>query len=109
MRCTRTVSSHTTDTIQRAQFLATRPTLDSKVVVRADRRSGRCLLLYPERGLELSDAAEAIVRRCTGAYETREIIAHLVDRYGPEHCDVIEHDVCAFLHSLMDRGLVHAR
>ena len=109
MRYMPTVSSHTTDRIQRAQFLATRPTLDSKVIVRADRRSDRCLLLYPEGGLELSDAAETIVRCCTGAYEIREIIARLVDRYGPEHCEVIERDVCAFLDRLMDRGLVHVR
>lgn len=109
MRSMPTVSRHTTETIRRARFLATRPTLDSKAIVRADRRSGRCLLLYPERGLELSDAAEAIVRCCTGAYEVREIIAHLVDRYGPEHRDAIGHDVCAFLQRLMDRGLVHAR
>ena len=104
-----TVSNHTSRTTQWVRFLAARPTLDSRVAIRADRRSGRCLLLYPERGLELSDTAEAIVRRCTCAYEIREIIDHLIDRYGSEHCDVIEDDVCAFLHSLMDRGLVHAR
>jgi hypothetical protein len=109
MRYTPTVSNHTTNTIQRARFLAARPTLDSKVLVRADRRAGRCLLLYQERGLELNETAETIVRCCTGAYEVRTIIAHLIERYGPEHCEVIEHDVCTFLDSLMDRGLVHAR
>ena len=107
MRYTPTVSRHATDMIQQAQFLAIRPRLNSKVIVRADRRSGRCLLLYPERGLELSDTAETIVQYCTGAYEVQEIIAHLVDRYGPEHGHVIEQDVCNFLQNLMDRGLVH--
>jgi coenzyme PQQ biosynthesis protein PqqD len=93
--------------ISQAQFSAIRPRLNSKVIVRTDRRSGRCLLLYPERGLELSDTAETIVQYCTGAYEVQEIIAHLIDRYGPEHGDVIEQDVCNFLQHLMERGLIH--
>lgn len=109
MRSMPTVSNHIPDTTERAGFLATRPTLAFKVLLRIDRRSGRWLLLYPERGLDLSDAAGAIVRCCTGAYDVQEIITLLTERYGPEHADVIEQDVCAFLHRLMDRGLVHAR
>jgi coenzyme PQQ biosynthesis protein PqqD len=104
-----TVSSHSTDKSPPAQFFTVRPTLDPKVLLRVDRRSGRALLLYPECGLELTHTAEAIVRFCTGAYEVRHIIASLVDRYGAEQRQAIEHDVCVFLHLLMDRGLLYAR
>ena len=71
------------------RFLSGRPTLDRKVMVRIDRRSGRAILLYPERGLELTHTAEDIVRLCTGSRDVRQIIDCLVERYRdePTRCD----------------------
>ena len=44
--------------------LASRPRLASKVRLRFDARSGKQILLYPERGLELTDSAARIVALC---------------------------------------------
>ena len=91
------------------EFLSARPMLDRKVTVRHDRRSGRVLLLYPERGLELTRTADAIVRLCSGGRSVRQILDCLIERYGGEPREVIERDVCTFLQALMDRGLLHAQ
>jgi len=86
-----------------------RPVLASKALLRVDRKSGRYLLLYPERGLELNPPAEEIVRLCTGEYDIGQIIVRLAQQYGDIRRETLEEDICAFLRTLMDHGLLYAR
>lgn len=88
---------------------ASRPVLADKTLLRIDRRSGRSLLLYPERGLELNPTAGDIVRLCTGEWDIGQIVTQLTRRYGDISREALEEDVCRFLQTLMDRGLLHAR
>jgi len=48
--------------------------LADKARLKKDPRTGRMMLLYPERGLELSQTAAAIAELCTGARTVREIV-----------------------------------
>ena len=83
-----------------------RPRLSPKIRLRADRRTGRHLLLYPERGLDLSSTATEILRLCTG-HNTIDTIAHrLAAMYVSASVAEIEQDVHNFLHALADRGLL---
>ena len=85
----------------------TRPRLASKARLRFDRKSGRHMLLYPERGLVLNPTATDIVRLCTGEHTVDEIVDRLTARYGSEPREVIEAQVRDFLRSMAERGLVH--
>jgi coenzyme PQQ biosynthesis protein PqqD len=83
-----------------------RPQLSPKVRLRFDRQTGRYILLYPERGLELNKTATAIASLCTGEYTAREI-ADLVARiYAEVDRSDIERAVYGFLVTLGDRGLL---
>ncbi|MDF0673416.1 MAG: pyrroloquinoline quinone biosynthesis peptide chaperone PqqD [Nitrospira sp.] len=83
-----------------------RPRLSPKVRLRFDRRTGRHLLLYPERGLELNDTATAIVRLCTGEWTIEDMVDHLTRAYDNGSPDEIKREVCKFLDVLADRGLL---
>ena len=84
------------------------PTLAKKARLKHDRHSNKTMILYPERGLELNDAAAAIAEKCDG---TRSI-ATIVDELANEHEGdravraVIETDVLAFVTMLRDKGLL---
>jgi hypothetical protein len=58
--------------------LASRPLLSSKARLRFDARSGKQILLYPERGLELTDSAARIVALCGEGRTVAAIIDALV-------------------------------
>ena len=81
------------------------PRLAGRARVRFDRRSGRRVLLYPERGLILSETAAEIVERCTGEHSVAQIVDALAEKYGAPR-EAIEADVLAFLGELDDRGLL---
>jgi coenzyme PQQ biosynthesis protein PqqD len=83
-----------------------RPVLASKARLRRDRKSGRCLLLYPERGMELNATGAAIVELCTGEPTVAEIVQVLTERYSPTPGDVIEREVYGFLSALRERALL---
>ena len=86
----------------------TRVRLARKVRLRRDPRSGKMMLLYPERGLELSDSAAEIAALCTGD----RTVGAIVDALGALHVGVararLEQDVRAFLGALEARGLLAA-
>jgi coenzyme PQQ biosynthesis protein PqqD len=88
---------------------ASRPRLAPKARLRVDPRSGKHMLLYPERGLELTASAARIAKLCTGELT----VATIVERLAAEHADAdhqrIEDEVLAFLASLDERGLLVAQ
>ncbi|TLY36103.1 MAG: pyrroloquinoline quinone biosynthesis peptide chaperone PqqD [Nitrospirae bacterium] len=86
--------------------VAARPRLHSKVRLRVDRKTGRYLLLYPERGLNLNKAAMEITTHCTGEYTVDEIVQHLARTYVDVSSAEIEREVKRFLSTLADRCLL---
>lgn len=83
-----------------------RPTLAAKARLRKDSRSGRYLLLYPERGMELNATGVEIVRLCDGQATVSEIIDALARRYASTPPNVIESEVFSFLGALEARALL---
>jgi len=92
------------------QFMAgipTKPRLHDKVRLRFDRRTGRYLLLYPERGMELNRTATEIVRLCTGGWTLDDMVRQLAASHVETPLAAIERDVQDFLAALARRGLLH--
>jgi coenzyme PQQ biosynthesis protein PqqD len=85
--------------------LASQPRLAAKARLRFDARSGRQMLLYPERGLELTDSAARIVALFGEGRTVAAIVEALVAASG-EPPARIEADVLAFLRALEERGLL---
>lgn len=81
------------------------PRLAAKVRLQFDRHSGRHLLLYPERGMQLEDSAAAIIKRCDGVHSIAEIAGHLAVEFDADAFD-IESDALEFLQALCDRALL---
>jgi len=79
--------------------------LAAKVRLQRDRVSGKPFLLYPERGLELSDSAERIVALCGEDRTVAAIVDELTAASG-EPRERIETEVISFLRALDDRGLL---
>jgi len=84
---------------------ASRVRLAAKARVQDDRLTGKAFLLYPERGLELSDSAARIVASCDGARTVGAIADELAVASG-EPRERIETEVIDFLRALDDRGLL---
>ena len=80
--------------------------LASKARLRFDPRSGRHVLLYPERGLDLSESAARIAALCAEERTVGGIVDALCAEATGEPRARIESDVLAFLHKLEDRGLL---
>jgi coenzyme PQQ biosynthesis protein PqqD len=83
-----------------------RPTLAAKARLRKDVRSGRYLLLYPERGMDLNATGVEVVRLCDGQTTVSEIVETLARRYASTPSDVVESEVLSFLGALQDRALL---
>ena len=79
--------------------------LAAKARLRFDRKSSRYMLLYPERGLELSDSAARIVALCDGERTVAAIVDELSAASG-EPRERIESEVLSFLRALDVRGLL---
>jgi coenzyme PQQ biosynthesis protein PqqD len=79
--------------------------LAPKARVQRDRLSGKAFLLYPERGLELSDSAARIVAACVEEKTVAAIVDELTAASG-EPRERIESEVLSFLGALEDRGLL---
>jgi coenzyme PQQ biosynthesis protein PqqD len=67
---------------------------------------GQHVLLYPERGLELSDTAAEIAQLCTGELSAAAIVERLHARHDNEPRARIEAEVLTFLAELEARGLL---
>ena len=86
------------------------PRLAKKARLKLDRHANKYMILYPERGLELNDAAAEIAKKCDGSRS----IAAIADELAKEHegdadaglRGVIEADVLAFVAMLRDKGLL---
>jgi coenzyme PQQ biosynthesis protein PqqD len=85
-----------------------RPRLLPKARLRFDRRDGRWLLLYPERGLLLSDVGAAIVKRCDGSHSLAQIVSELAAVEGAPPLARVEATVASMLVRLAARGLIAA-
>jgi coenzyme PQQ biosynthesis protein PqqD len=86
--------------------MQSRPKLAAKARLRFDRREGRFLLLYPERGLILNQTASEILQLCTGHLTVDRIVEVLVMRHEPSPRAPIQADVLAWLSGLHARGLI---
>jgi len=83
----------------------TRPRIASKARLRYDRKTGRTMLLYPEKGLVLNPTAAEIAKLCTGEHSVAAIVTQLASQYGKDAA-AIESEVMKFLSSLAERGLL---
>jgi coenzyme PQQ biosynthesis protein PqqD len=84
---------------------ASRVRLAAKARLQRDRVSGKLFLLYPERGLELSDSAARIVAAVADDKTVAAIVDELAAASG-EPRGRIETEVIDFLRALDDRGLL---
>lgn len=80
--------------------------LASKARMRLDKKSGRHMLLYPEKGLVLNPTGKTIVELCTGEHTVEQIIDRLAATYADQPRDVIAKEVDAFVGALAERGLI---
>jgi coenzyme PQQ biosynthesis protein PqqD len=78
------------------------PKLAKKARLRFDRHSGKHMLMYPERGLELNESAAAIVKRCDGSKSVSAIVEELEKETGAD----VKNDVLAVLEDLRKKGLL---
>jgi pyrroloquinoline quinone biosynthesis protein D len=85
-----------------------RPRLAPKVRLRWDRKDERYMLLYPERGLVLNATAADVAKLCTGEHTVAAIIERLAEKYAPHPADAVEREVQAFLHAMVERGLIRS-
>lgn len=82
------------------------PRLASKARLKFDRHEGRHVLLYPEKGLILSESSVAILQLCTGEHRVADIVDALFKQHADARREQIESDVQDFLESLHVRGLL---
>jgi pyrroloquinoline quinone biosynthesis protein D len=83
-----------------------RPRLARRARLRRDRRCGRDFLLYPERGLALSQTASEVLALCDGTRTLDTIVATLHARYPDALREVVARDVAALIEVLAARRLV---
>jgi coenzyme PQQ biosynthesis protein PqqD len=85
----------------------TRLSLARQVRLKLDPRSGKQMLLYPEKGLELNDTAARVAALCAEPSTVGEIVERMVAAAdGATPRAQIEDEVLAFLRALEDRGLL---
>jgi coenzyme PQQ biosynthesis protein PqqD len=82
------------------------PRLAAKARLKWDRRESRYMILYPERGMTLNDAAASIVKLCDGARTIDDIARELATAAAGADVETIRKDVVAFLEEMRKRGLM---
>jgi coenzyme PQQ biosynthesis protein PqqD len=82
------------------------PKLAKKARLKHDRHADKLMIIYPERGLELNDAAAEIARKCDGSRSIAVIVDELAKQHDGTPRAVIEADVVAFVSMLRDKGLL---
>jgi len=90
-----------------APSLELKPKLASKAKLRLDQKTGKYILLYPEKGLLLNPTGAAILKQCTGEHTLAAIIQLLAAEFQSD-ASVLQVEVLAFVQGLLDRGLVQA-
>ena len=86
---------------------ASRICLARQARLKLDPRSGRQMLLYPEKGLELNETAARVAALCAEERTVAEILERLVAAADGQTARArIEDEVLAFLRALEDRGLL---
>ena len=90
-----------------APSLELRPKLAPKTKLRLDPKTGKYILLYPEKGLLLNPTGAAILKRCTGEETLASIIAALALEFQSD-AELLKAEVLSFVQGLLDRGLVQA-
>jgi coenzyme PQQ biosynthesis protein PqqD len=86
-----------------------RPMLAAKARLRHDRQTDRLMILFPEKGIELSPTAADVVRLCTGEHTVTQIVERLLVIYGNAERATVEREVLELLNSLADRCLIEER
>jgi pyrroloquinoline quinone biosynthesis protein D len=81
--------------------------LAPKTKLRLDHKTGKYILLYPEKGLLLNPTGAAILKLCTGEHTLSQIISALTLEFQSD-TDKVQAEVLSFLQGLLDRGLVQA-
>jgi len=94
--------------VARALDAGARPRLAAKARLRWDRKDGRHMLLYPERGLVLNATAADVVQLCTGEHTVAAIIDRLAEKYTAQSREALEREVAAFLAAMAERGLIRS-
>jgi pyrroloquinoline quinone biosynthesis protein D len=87
--------------------LALKPKLAPKTKLRLDPKTGKYILLYPEKGLLLNPTGAAILKLCTGEQTLSAIIAALALEFQSD-TEKVRAEVVTFVQGLLDRGLVQA-
>ena len=87
--------------------LELKPKLAPKTKLRLDPKTGKYILLYPEKGLLLNPTGAAILKLCTGEQTLSAIIATLVVEFQSD-TERVQAEVVTFVQGLLDRGLVQA-
>jgi len=87
--------------------LAQKPKLAPKAKLRLDAKTGKYILLYPEKGLLLNATGAAILKLCTGDHTLESIITRLATEFQSERA-ALEPEVLTFVQGLLDRGLLQA-
>ena len=83
-----------------------RPRLAPKARLRFDRKTQRTMVLFPEKGLELSSTAADIVHLCTGERTVAAIVELLFAKYVGRERESVESEVLEFLNEMADRCLI---
>jgi pyrroloquinoline quinone biosynthesis protein D len=82
------------------------PKLAKKARLKHDRHANKLMIVYPERGLELNDAAAAIAQKLDGVRSVADIAGELAAEHEGAPREAIEKDVVAFVSELHDKGLL---
>lgn len=79
--------------------------LAKKARLRFDRHSGKHMIVYPERGLELNPSAAAIAQKLDGTRDASAIVDELAREHAADR-EEIARDVARFLDELRAKGLL---
>ncbi|HEY0464330.1 MAG TPA: pyrroloquinoline quinone biosynthesis peptide chaperone PqqD [Polyangiaceae bacterium] len=90
-----------------ALSLELKPKLAPKTKLRLDPKTGKHILLYPEKGLLLNPTGTAILKLCDGERTLALIVATLAAEFQAD-ADVLRAEVLTFVQGLLDRGLLQA-
>ncbi|HXX69818.1 MAG TPA: pyrroloquinoline quinone biosynthesis peptide chaperone PqqD [Polyangiaceae bacterium] len=82
------------------------PRLAARARLKWDRVGNHHLLLYPERGMALSESAAAILKLCDGDHSVDAIVEEMARTHGAADPEIIRRDVVALLEAMRKRGLV---
>ena len=88
-----------------ALSLDSKPKLAQKAKLRLDPKTGKYILLYPEKGLLLNSTGAAILKHCTGSESLSAILAALAAEFQTEPA-VLRPELLSFVQGLIDRGLL---